>query len=495
MKKKFQVLWLALVAMLCVPVSMQANVTVTFRINYTLDDGATEHKLPMFFLNEKKVEFSGDDSFIGQAVGNSKIEFSYSGEAGSEVVLSSSFGYGVFYKITETLDADKTVDIQLYSLRYEANIDKGLYLYTYGINAFTSSYFAKLEIGTAYYLPAGSYWYSNETYGVSENYLTELFVLDKNTVIDHHYYTLTVNMNDTNGEVVPNFPVIAHGTTSATDGRTDENGVVTFQLRSGEYQVGVYVTGNKPYGPDSEKSITITDTDATVTLTITGNITFNINNYTDHINQKNYRFCDINKTKSEYRTVSVENGVAKVRLIPGTYYIDGYHGTAQVSDGCTITLGKLNVTCEGMGVAFPMENWEAVSSYDVIVGSPVRLTAIPVTDDKFQKWTINEKDYEVPVLDFKTSEPETTAKAVFGGMSSAVTRPMMANTTLNSDGRYIYLPAEVEGTARIYTLDGKLTKTIGVVGDQIGIYDLPTGAYVLTMESESGMVNARFLKK
>lgn len=493
MKKKFQVLWLALVAMLCVPVSMQADVTVTFRINYTLDDGATEHKLPMFFLNEKKVEFSGDDSFIGQAVGNSKIEFSYSGEVGSEVVLRSSLGY-INSSITETLDADKTVDIQLYSLRYEANIDKGLYIYpnsTFNYNA----YGTQLKIGTAYYLPTGSYRYSNENTIYSESYLTELFVLDKNTVIDHHYYTLTVNMNDTNGEVVPNFPVIAYGTTSATDGRTDENGVVTFQLRSGEYQVGVYVTFNKFYGPDSEKSITITDTDATVTLTITGNITFNINNYTDHINQKDYRFYDINKTKSEYHLVGVENGVAKVRLIPGTYYIDGYHGTTQVSDGCTITLGKLNVTCEGMGVAFPMENWEAVSSYDVIVGSPVRLTAIPVTDDKFLKWTINEKDYEVPVLDFKTSEPETTAKAVFGGMSSAVTRPMMANTTLNSDGRYIYLPAEVEGTARIYTLDGKLTKTIGVVGDQIGIYDLPTGAYVLTMESESGMVNARFLKK
>lgn len=443
-------------------------VTVTFHINYTEDSEALKQELPEFSLNGKLVALSDDRTIA------------YSGLVDSKVTLVTGYNrFGI--SIAEMLDANKTVEIQLYALRYETNNntqrlsiinDTDIYNYLY------------LTVGTAYYLPARTYSLRTE-HGYNE------LILDHNTVINHHYYALKVTVNDTNGEVVGNASVSATGPIETGGIGTDENGVAILQVIPGEYQVSAYLSklGIQEVGPIKQNT-TITDADASTTITVPGYITFSLNDYTDKTSNSR-TFIDTDGWK---HYVSI--GENKARLTPGkTYRINGYHGTTQVSDGCTITLGKLNVTCEGMGVAFPMENWEAVSSYDVIVGSPVRLTAIPVTDDKFQKWTINEKDYEVPVLDFKTSEPETTAKAVFGGMSSAVTRPMMANTTLNSDGRYIYLPAEVEGTARIYTLDGKLTKTIGVVGDQIGIYDLPTGAYVLTMESESGMVNARFLKK
>ena len=38
-------------------------------------------------------------------------------------------------------------------------------------------------------------------------------------------------------------------------------------------------------------------------------------------------------------------------------------------------------------------------------------------------------------------------------------------------------------------------KTLGVIGDRVGIYDLPQGNYVLTLTTADGAQTARFMKK
>jgi len=40
-----------------------------------------------------------------------------------------------------------------------------------------------------------------------------------------------------------------------------------------------------------------------------------------------------------------------------------------------------------------------------------------------------------------------------------------------------------------------LCTRLGVVGNQVGIYDLPTGAYIVLLQHDGGVINARFLKK
>lgn len=84
---------------------------------------------------------------------------------------------------------------------------------------------------------------------------------------------------------------------------------------------------------------------------------------------------------------------------------------------------------------------------------------------------------------------------MFGGSGTNKVQAIQAGQSLDFNDRYITLPNEMTGVATIYTLDGKLMKKLGVAGDQIGIYDLPTGAYVLSFKHDGGVMNARFLKK
>ena len=67
--------------------------------------------------------------------------------------------------------------------------------------------------------------------------------------------------------------------------------------------------------------------------------------------------------------VTVKDGVATVRLntpLADTYAVEGYQGSTAITEGCTLSLGQINITCDGMGVALPMENWEATSTYNVL---------------------------------------------------------------------------------------------------------------------------------
>ena len=56
------------------------------------------------------------------------------------------------------------------------------------------------------------------------------------------------------------------------------------------------------------------------------------------------------------------------------------------------------------------------------------------------------------------------------------------------------LPAEVEASAGIYSVDGRQVKRTGVVGHRINISDLPAGAYVLTLTADGLRQSAQFVK-
>lgn len=337
------------------------------------------------------------------------------------------------------------------------------------------------------YLLPGTYTY---TIGVGSG---EFTVAEEDVTVNIETAKLTVKVIDTAGKVVANSSItLSNG--NKNKATTDSNGIAVFNCMQGEGTIswtqgtynGALVSQNVNVNGDTE-----------VTFTIPSEITFKLAGW----------------GKEGSRTIYNSNGVAVAncaygtniqRLDPneeycfdlGTITVDGkIRGTTKITDGCTITIGKLNITSEGMGLAFPTQDtWEPVSSYYVIVGSSARLTAIPVSD-QFMKWTINGKDYTDPMMDFKITELTTEAKAVFGENNPSNVRPVMSNSSLDYDDCYITLPGEMEGTARIYTFDGKLVKQLGVVGDQIGIYDLPAGAYVVSFQHGDGVINAQFLKK
>ena len=373
----------------------------------------------------------------------------------------------------EVTAGENTKTIQLYALQFATNIETTNQVY---INEGA----ARLDFNKKYYLLAGDYAYGLSYYGEPIGTVT----LAQNTDISLNYGTLTVTVKDSKGAVA--------GQQISFDGNylnTDENGQVKFTKLVGEYELVAldsYVS----------QTVDLKVGEQSVTLTIPDEVTFNVLHMGQPVNANGLWLEAADDNTMSYRAV-VENGVAKVRLVPGkNYRVGGYHGTTTITEGCNVSLGKLNVTCDGMGIALPMENWDATSTYYVLVGSVVRLAAIPVSGVGFQKWDINGNEHKEGMIDLTITAVETTAKAVFGQTIPSKVSTLQTNASFDSDNQFIYLPENVEGTMRIYALDGKLMKSIGVVGQQVGIYDLPMGAYVVTLSTDNGETKvARFLKQ
>ncbi len=368
-----------------------------------------------------------------------------------------------------------TQSVQLYSVMFTTNLT------TAG-----SMYVGSKQVGydTKYYFTAGEY-----TYGTSQYSQSDSFTLDRNKTIALNYAKLTVNVKDTDGKAVENIYVYCSGGGNGV--YTDANGQAYWTLLQGTYSV--YASG---FSDDAE-TVEVKG-DASVTLTVPAYVTFNmLVNGQPATTYDATTLYDNNDRYGSHRMEYVSPGVMAARIVPGkAYYLSGYKGSAIITEGSTLSLGTISISNEGMGLAFPMENWEPVSTYAVVVGSTVRLTAIPVSDDKFQHWTINGTDYSTPMIDFKIKDVHTDAKAVFSGaVTSAAKLKMMNNLAINIDESYIYLPDDTEGVARIYSSEGKLMKNIGVVGGQIGIYDLPAGVYILSFQDENGTRTNRFVKQ
>lgn len=406
---------------------------------------------------------------------------------GSEITLIIRDDNGSRSQMTVTANGNETVNVKLYSLQFTSNQTGGdnIVYVRNDYDGFSASWNKK------YYLIEGDYQYN-----ISDGAYTD-FTLNKDMTIEKTLSKVTVTLMDTNGNIVTDgmSPMVNR---SSYNSKSD--GTYIFYCLPGKYTLS-WANGSYYY-PIVQQELTVSG-DTQVTLTIPAKISFTIEDPGINGGEMSHDWSVYDESFNQIGSFySYRNG----DKITGRFFTDrkyqlsssGYggkiHGWVNFTDGGTITLGKLSVTSEGMGLAFPMENWDAVSTYNVIVGSPVRLSAVPVGNENFTKWVINGKEYTEPMMEFKTTEINTTAKAVFGGSVPSKIRSMQTNTSLNFDDQYITLPSKMEGVARIFTLDGKQVKRMGVASDQIGIYDLPKGAYILSVQHDGGVINAQFLK-
>lgn len=336
-----------------------------------------------------------------------------------------------------------------------------------------------------FYLQPGEYTYS------SSDIKGELTIGSKDEQVNINKYKVTITVQDVNGKKMEGEYVNFGNNDYSESSNTDENGQVVFEVGPGSY------TASMSGSAAVSQKVVVTDANAEATLTMPAIVTFYVNN-----EGKPYDgWFRLSDEEGNGYSGSVDAGVAKSRLIADKdYYLSWGSSSTKVhiTEGCTINLGYIEITSEGMGIAFPQDGFSATTTLPVVVGSVVRLTAIPVTDDKFQKWTINGTDYTDPMIDFTIKEPVTKATAVFGGQATnRVRRVQQDMTTINVkyDDQFVYFSAEVAGSVNIFNIDGKLVKKLGVIGDRVGIYDLPQGSYVLTLTTSDGAHTARFQKK
>ena len=367
--------------------------------------------------------------------------------------------------------------VKLYALEFTTNIETTNNIYI--VNADNKR--LEMNYGKKYYLLSGDYTYSQNYYGSTLGTVE----LTQNTTIPLNYGTLIVTVKDSKGVVAGQ--QVSFGNYSR---ETDENGQVTFTELVGDEKFTL--SARDCY---VEKEITLVPGEQTTTLTIPDYVTFNVLHMGEPLTA-NMWLTAVEDNTIDYRA-EVVNGVARARLNPTlTYTIGNYHGSTAITEGCTVSMGRLNVTCDGMGIALPMENWDAVSTYFVLVGTTVRLAAIPVSGASFTKWNIDGTEYTEGMIDLQLKNAVTTATAVFGGAVPTKVKEFRTNASFSSDGRFVYLPDNTKGKVSIFSLDGKLMRSIGVNGNQVGIYDLPTGAYVITLDTDDGGTQiARFLKQ
>ena len=383
---------------------------------------------------------------------------------------------------TSTIDVkvaegENTKTVTLYALQFTTNIETTS-------NVYVNEGDLRMAYNKKYFLTAGDYPYAMSYYSEPLGTVN----LTKDTDVALNYGILTVTVKDSKGVVEGQR--ISFGGSGRT---TDENGQATFTklLAEGDFTLAAsdcYV----------EKEIDLKAGEQTAELVIPDVVTFNALHLGEPLTANNLWIYSTADRHINYG-VTVKDGVATVRLntpLADTYAVEGYQGSTAITEGCTLSLGQINITCDGMGVALPMENWEATSTYNVLVGSVVRLAAIPVGGTYFQKWTIEGTDYAEGMIDYTIKQPVTTATAVFSGEVPTKITKRTTNTTFDSDGQYVYLPSNAEGSVNIYSVDGKLMKNIGVSGGKVGIYDLPKGVYVITVSSGNEDTKvARFMKE
>lgn len=390
-----------------------------------------------------------------------------------------------------TADANKTIDVKIFSVLFTRNVESG-YSYLYFSKSGDRNSYNTLSYNRLYFYPEGNYFFTyNDPWGGNTRW--EDVNLNEDKVYRRTLYKLTVNVADKQntpaGDIYVN---VYRGTgdsyNSVTSGSTDDNGLFEAYVDADDYRV---VAG----GYDS-KTVTVAGDNA-VSLTVPTMVHFNVTLNGEPFTQDSYHFYLYaeNHQGDNINVTFTGAGKAQARLDTNVKYgVWNYEGVTSITEGSTLALGTISVNSTGSGLAFPQSSWNSTSTYQIVVGAPMRLAAVPV-GAQFTKWVINGQEYTEPMIDFKTKTHTTTATAVFGGTVPSKIRTVQADGTIDYDDNYINLPQDVEGTANIFTLDGKQVKSIGVIGDKVGIYDLPTGAYIMSLKSDAGILNARFLKK
>lgn len=404
------------------------------------------------------------------------------------------------------MDSDKTIDFKLnlvtLNISAPAEIQDGIKVY------------AENKDGTFYKQINGNTLVHDGEYEIciripnNYNYLYKTLDVSEDTSLDIKVNKLAITCQDIDGNVASDIALQLRS--NKNDGyssyRTDENGLVISYWCEGDT---VRITP-KDNNFDVSNYIVIMSEDKNVTLRVPNKITFKLyvdgrpyTNYAHIFNFDNQRMNYDDDDKGNY-TLRYDS------KHPLRLYMDDLHGSSTYcdegfvagyfipTDGCKVEVASVSVQSDGKGLVFPRNDFQPQQIYRMFVGNVVRLAAVPVGDGEFVNWEINGKQYTQPLIDYTVTDDAVTAIAHFSGDVTTnvkgVTPPSSEQITVSIEGSFLRLPESVEGDASFYSVDGRMVKQVGVVGDRIVISDLPAGAYVLTLYVEGRILSARFVK-
>lgn len=345
-------------------------------------------------------------------------------------------------------------------------------------------------------IPTGEYGsrYINKTVNITED-----------TSLDFKIDKLSIVCRDKNGDVAADISLkLTTNKSSGYSYTTDNNGrVETYALEGDTIRISM-----EDNNFDVSNYIVIMNGNKDISLSVPNMISFKL--YVDgKPSDDGYIFSiDNNRMRSK----SDEKGNYTFRYdgkFPLRLFVDDLYGSVEgdgdyvtgyftPTDGCTVRVASVRVESDGKGLVFPRNDFQPQRLYKMFVGNVVRLAAIPVGNSEFINWEINGKTYSQPMIDYTVGEDEITAIAHFSGEITTgvkgVKAPTTEEITVSIEGGTLRLPEFIEGDASFYSVDGRLVKQVGVVGDRIVISDLPAGAYVLTIGVEGRTLSARFVK-
>ena len=329
----------------------------------------------------------------------------------------------------------------------------------------------------------------------------------EDTSLDFKIDKLSIVCSDKNGEVASDIRLrLTTNKSSNYDSyTTDNNGRVETYAIDGD-TIRISMEDNNF---DVSNYIVIMNGNKDISLSVPNKISFKL--YVDGKPSDDGRIYSADNQRMTYN--SDEKGNYSLRYdgkFPLRLFVYDLFGTGQdcdegfvpgyftPTDGCTVRVASVKVQSDGKGLVFPRNDFRPQQIYKMFVDNVVRLAAIPVGDSEFINWEINGKTYSQPMIDYTAKEDEITAIAHFSGEITTgvkgVKAPTTEQITVSIEGGTLRLPDFIEGDASFYSVDGRLVKQVGVIGDRIGISDLPAGAYVLTIGVEGRTLSARFVK-
>lgn len=347
-------------------------------------------------------------------------------------------------------------------------------------------------------IPTGEY---------NSRYINKTINITEDTSLDFKIDKLSIVCSDKNGEVAPDIrlKLTTNKSSSYDYFTTDNNGrVETYALEGDTIRISM-----EDNNFDVSNYIVIMNGNKDISLSVPNKISFKL--YVDGKPSDDGRIYSADNQRMTYN--SDEKGNYSLRYdgkFPLRLFVDGLFGTYfecdqgfvpgyfTPTDGCTVRVASVRVESDGKGLVFPRNDFRPQQIYKMFVDNVVRLAAIPVGNSEFINWEINGKTYSQPMIDYTVGEDEVTAIAHFSGEITTgvkgVKAPNTEEITVSIEGGTLRLPEFIEGDASFYSVDGRLVKQVGVVGDRIVISDLPAGAYVLTIGVEGRTLSARFVK-
>ena len=491
-------------------IEMEADQTVDFDINFfnlTVNFSATrpDNLILIYSENSSYVRYYQDYGERATIMENqSPVSFS----EGTRIyvgVYDKESQETVYYKEV-VMDSDKTEDfkLNLVSLNISAPAEIQDDIDIYLSSTSSTNYYYK-EINESVLVPDGKYEIKVKT---SRQTIYKTLDVSEDTSLDIKVNKLAITCQDIDGNVASDIRLQLRS--NKNDGyssyRTDENGQVISYWFEGD-TVRITPEDNNF---DVSNYIVIMSEDKNVTLKVPNKITFKLyvdgRPYTKYAHIFNFDNQPMNYDDDDKGNYTLRyDSKHPLRL-----YMDDLHGSSTYcdegfvagyfipTDGCKVEVASVSVQSDGKGLVFPRNDFQPQQIYRMFVGNVVRLAAVPVGDGKFVNWEINGKQYTQPLIDYTVTDDAVTAIAHFSGDVTTnvkgVTPPSSEQITVSIEGGILRLPESVEGDASFYSVDGRMVKQVGVVGDRIVISDLPAGAYVLTLYVEGRILSARFVK-